>query len=173
MNMCLNMAICAFVFASGHVFAIDAVPAMDHSHTPIEVPDDVAAPAMALSVSVDAVSGFNLAVQLDNYLLSPPPDLATMAELMGVEIDSASGMLTGHAHLYVNGKKIQRVYGKYVHLPATLFNDGVNQVSVTINNHGHMYWTVAGKKVIATTFINTDKAQPVLYSFASFPPSSN
>lgn len=83
--------------------------------------------------------------------------------------DPDSGFVEGHAHLYVNGTKVQRVYDRDIHLPASLFQAGVNQISVTLNNHGHMHWTQDGRQLIATLFINPQAAQAVIYRFESFP----
>lgn len=167
-----RIVISALLIASGHVLAVDtSAPEapMDHSHRPIAIPANMPQPAMALGITVDAMSGFNLELKLDHYVLSPPPAAASMAELMSVSVDADSGVLTGHAHLYINGEKVQRIYGKNIHLPAALFQVGVNQISVTINNHGHLHWTKDGKKIIATLFVDINKPEPVLYSFASFP----
>ncbi len=92
-----------------------------------------------------------------------------MTALMVPSMDSNTGFVEGHAHLYVNGVKIRRLYGSDVHLPATLFRPGVNQITVTINNHGHMYWTVDGRQVLATLFVNPTVERAVVYRFESYP----
>lgn len=151
--------------------AQDLSPAStDHSHIPIDLPEDAPEPALSLTLYKDAVSGFNLEIHTDNFLLVPPPRAELpMSVLMKATVDPDSGYVEGHAHLYVNGKKLQRLYGKDVHLPGTLFHAGINQVAVTINNHGHMYWTVGGRQVIATLYINPDAKPAVTYRFESFP----
>ena len=74
-----------------------------------------------------------------------------------------------NAHLYINGVKIQRIYGHALHLPANLFKSGINTVSVTLNNHGHMYWTAQGKKIVATLYVNDQTKEFITYRFESFP----
>ena len=145
---------------------------MDHSHMPIALPEEAKPIALSLKLSGDAMSGYNLTLLTDNYLFGLPPAQMTMMEMMSADIDESTGIVEGHAHLYVNGNKIQRIYGKYVHLPEDLFADGVNSVSVTLNNHGHMYWTMQDKKVIATLFINRSSDKLISYRFESFPSKS-
>jgi len=54
-------------------------------------------------------------------------------------------------------------------LPSQLFKSGINQITVSINNHGHMYWTSAEKQILATLFIFDDGKPTVKYKFESFP----
>lgn len=142
---------------------------MDHSHMPITVPENATVPALSLMLETDVMSGYNLIVDTKNYIFMPPPAALDMMQLMSADIDEPTNQLKGHGHLYVNGVKIQRVYGKYVHLPASLFSSGVNTISVTLNNHGHMYWTVNEKKIVATLYINDQVDTLVTYRFESFP----
>ena len=145
-------------------------PDADHSHMPIAVPAGAAKVELSLELSRDALSGFNLTLLLNHYRMGPPPAGATsMHDLMVPTVDTETGNIEGHAHLYVNGVKIQRVYGTDVHLPATLFRKGTNQISVSLNNHGHMYWTQEGREVIASVYIDPDAEHPIIYRFASFP----
>lgn len=88
---------------------------------------------------------------------------------MSVSIDKETGFVEGHAHLYINGIKIQRVYGLDVHLPAEHFKEGINTVSVTLNNHGHMHWTAHDKKIVSTLYIDSNAPEKVKHKFESFP----
>jgi hypothetical protein len=142
---------------------------MDHSHMPINVPTTAEVPALSLHLSKDAMSGYNLTLQLQRYALMPPPEGLPMTDLMTATIASPSGFIEGHAHLYINGIKIQRVYGEHIHLPHSLFKSSINTISVTLNNHGHMYWVVEDKKVVATLYVNQDKTPFITYRFESFP----
>jgi hypothetical protein len=145
----------------------------DHSHMPVAVPAGVPKVEFSLELHRDVLSGFNLTLLLHNYRIGPPPaGVPSMQDLMAPTVDRVTGNVEGHAHLYVNGTKIQRVYGGDVHLPATLFREGTNQISVSLNNHGHMYWTQEGREVIASLFIDPAVEQPIVYRFASFPVQS-
>lgn len=142
---------------------------MDHSHMPINVPTNAKIPALSLHLSKDAMSGYNLTLQLQRYELMPPPEGFSMADLMSATTSPSSGFIEGHAHLYINGVKIQRIYGENIHLPDSLFKSSVNTISVTLNNHGHMYWVAKDKKVVATLYVDQDKTPFVTYIFESFP----
>ena len=142
---------------------------MDHSHIPINVPTTAETPALSLHLTKDAMSGYNLTLNIQKYTLIPPPEALSMSEMMNPTINAVSGFIEGHAHLYINGVKIQRVYGKNIHLPQALFKSGINTVSVTLNNHGHMYWVAKEKKVLATLYVNQDKTPFITYKFESFP----
>ncbi|MGS0536250.1 hypothetical protein [Pseudoalteromonas sp. SaAl2] len=142
---------------------------MDHSHLPIAVPDNATVPALSLTLEADVMSGYNLSINTKGYIFMPPPTGLNMMQLMSADLDESTHQLKGHAHLYINGVKIQRVYGKYVHLPADLFSAGLNTISITLNNHGHMYWTANNKKIVATLYINDQVDTLVTYRFESFP----
>ena len=143
---------------------------MDHSHLPIATPSNGAKPALSLTLSKDTMSGYNLHLQVQHYTLMPPPsEVVSMADLMSATVDKQTGYVEGHAHLYINGIKIQRVYGLDVHLPEKYFKRGINSVSVTLNNHGHMYWTVSDKKVVSTLYLDNNLEDLIKHKFESFP----
>ncbi|MDN2662303.1 hypothetical protein OW492_02780 [Psychromonas sp. 14N.309.X.WAT.B.A12] len=142
---------------------------IEHSHLPITVPVDIPSPRLSLKLSKDTIDGYNLTLNTKHYSLIPPPKKATMAELMKVSIDPRSNVVEGHAHLYINGTKIRRIYGKTIHIPLHYFKNGINTVSVTLNNHGHMYWVAENKKILATLYIDTNSSPFITYRFESFP----
>ena len=143
---------------------------MDHSHVPVAVPEGVAVPRLSITITPDVMSGYNLSIKTQNYVFMPPPFKGqTMETLMEPVIDPELGFVQGHAHLYINSEKIQRIYGNNVHLPKSLFKNGMNQLNVTINNHAHMFWAVGEKEIISSVFINTNMLQLVMYQFDSFP----
>ncbi|WP_426359440.1 hypothetical protein ACPUVO_04125 [Pseudocolwellia sp. HL-MZ19] len=145
---------------------------MDHSHLPIAVPSDVKTPAISLEIYEDAMSGYNLHIKTQHYNLTPPPlGVLSMADLMSVSINKKTGFVEGHAHLYINGIKIQRVYGADLHIPAKHFKSGINTVSVTLNNHGHMFWTAQDKKIVSTLYIDASLPDLIKHKFESFPVS--
>lgn len=120
---------------------------VEHAHTAHEhhktqvVPSNALVPEVSLQVVKDAMSGFNLTLELSNYqMMLPADDLAQTSV-------ADNSRLSGHAHLYVNGQKIQRVYGRFVHIPKTLLKAGENKIRVTLNNHNHANWSLNGSVV--------------------------
>jgi len=143
---------------------------MDHSHMPIAVPSHIEKPSLSLLLKKDTMSGYNLHVQIQSYRLMPPPtSIVNMTKLMSATVDKQTGFVEGHAHLYINGTKIQRIYGLDVHLPEKHFKEGLNTISVTLNNHGHLHWTVDDKKVVSTLYIDNNLKELIKHKFESFP----
>ncbi len=100
-----------------------------HAHDLLRpVPDGVPPPSLALEVIPDSLSGYNLHLLVTNFRFSPE------------KIDQESLAVEGHAHLYVNGKKIGRLYGPWVHLPMALLGPGENEVRVSLNDNLHRAW---------------------------------
>ena len=165
--------LCLLLFSSASVFSqtevLQAKMKMDHSHMPISVPESVKPVALSLVLIKDAMSGFNLTLQTQHYDLMPPRQGLSMDESMSALINDDSGYVEGHAHLYINGEKIQRVYGSNIHLPETLFKQGTNSISVTLNNHGHMAWTKDDKKIVSTLYIDNLETGAIKHTFESFP----
>jgi hypothetical protein len=96
-------------------------------------------PAVQLIVHPDAKAGWNLQVQVEHFRWAP--EHANQAHVPG----------EGHAHLYVNGKKITRLYGAWYyleHLPA-----GANEITVTLNANTHSDYAVKGEPVSATRMV--------------------
>ena len=103
------------------------------------------APAVALSVKKDAMSGWNVQVMAKNFRFAP--ENASGAHKSG----------EGHAHLYVNGKKIARMYGPWFHigkLPA-----GSAKIRVTLNTNDHRDLMVGEKLVEAIVTVGTASAK--------------
>lgn len=146
-----------------------AMTSMDHSHIPVAVPSDVVSPRLSASLTRDVMSGYNLKLDIENYEMTAPPIDVKMENLMAPSVSVDTGFVQGHAHLYINGEKIQRVYGNNVHIPASHFKEGMNQLNITINNHAHMFWTSDDKKIISSLFINPSMPRLIMHQFDSFP----
>lgn len=98
-------------------------------------------PSVTHLVFPDAMDGFNIQILTENFTFTPS---AINGEVMQNE---------GHAHLYVNGEKIQRVYGNWVHLPSSLLVSGANAVTITLNANDHSEWAVNGAALASTVIV--------------------
>ena len=98
--------------------------------------DAEAAPTVDLQVIPLADGSFNLRVVTDNFVFTP--QLVDMAGVPG----------EGHAHLYVDGAKVARIYGEWYHLPA--LPEDAETVSVTLYANDHRAFAVDGKTVSAS-----------------------
>ena len=107
-----------------------------HHAGTIEAP---AGMGVGLEVHPDAVSGYNIRIVTEGFRFAP---------------EHASGDHVpgeGHAHLYVNGEKISRLYGEWLHLSA--LPDGAHEVRVTLNANSHEQYAVLGEPLQAMTMI--------------------
>lgn len=132
---------------------------MVHPSKPI--PQGFPQPRLSLEITEDSMSGYNLELTVDNYVFEIPNGMAQ------------SGVLAGHAHLFINGKKIQRMYGVKFHLPSSYFVEGVNQITVSLNDHDHGSWLLEdGKEANATLLIDTRREDFVVSHYSSMSQAS-
>lgn len=115
--------------------------AHDMQHGTLEVAAD-GAPKVALSVEKDAMSGWNVILTPENFAFTP-----TM-------VNSANVDNTGHAHLYVDGIKIARLYGSYFHIPNLPVGD--HDITVSLSSNDHSYYMVDGQRIAATVTVTQD-----------------
>ncbi len=94
-----------------------------HHHKKIEIPSDQKAPSVDLVVHKDAIKGWNLEVKVTNFKFAPE----------SVNTDSAFN--EGHAHLFINGKKITRLYSSWYYIDK--LEPGNNEITVTLNTNIH------------------------------------
>jgi hypothetical protein len=116
---------------------------MEHEmqHRTLEI-SAVGAPQVAIAVEKDPMDGWNVTVMTDNFSFTP--DLASSEN-----VDH-----TGHAHLYVDGVKIARLYGPYFHIPDLPVGD--HEISVNLSSNDHSYYLVEGDKIAARTTVTQD-----------------
>ncbi|MDH3240658.1 MAG: hypothetical protein OEO83_08325 [Alphaproteobacteria bacterium] len=114
---------------------------MDHGHgKPVMVPVGIKAPALAIAVKNDPVGGWNLHLRVTNFRFAP--ERASTPHRAG----------EGHAHLYVNGKKIARLYGPWFHIAS--LPPGKAVIRVTLNANDHRGIMAGGKPVAATRTVD-------------------
>ena len=109
--------------------------AHDHEH------DETVAAGSAMSVevevSLDQVSGVNVHIKPTGFTFSPE----------GVNQEDVDG--EGHAHIYVDGVKVSRVYTPWVHLEGLA--PGTREIEVTLNANSHPEYSWNGAEVRAET----------------------
>ena len=98
-----------------HMSGVDS-----HHEKTIEAPADL---SVGVEATLDAVSGVNLKITTTGFTFAP---------------ESASGEHVpgeGHAHVYVDGVKDNRVYGNYYHLSG--LDPGERSIRITLNANSH------------------------------------
>ncbi len=114
---------------SGH-----SMEGMDHDHSQTRSSDDLPPSAM-VHLMPEGGCAFNIHIMAENFVFSP----------QNVNGDHVPG--EGHAHIYIDGKKLSRVYSEWFHFTAPV---GAKQVEVTLNANDHATLTVGGTPVTAT-----------------------
>jgi hypothetical protein len=88
------------------------------------------------------MAGWNLHVKPQNFRFAP--ENASTADILG----------EGHAHVYINGEKLGRLYANWIHLPS--LPEGDVEVKVSLNGNSHSPLMVGGVPVEAKLIIQSD-----------------
>lgn len=114
-----------------------------HSYGIAEFPKSLGVPSVEIEIFQDSGAGWNLHVITESFIFSP--------EHAGLEHYPGEG----HAHLYVDGKKIARVYGPWYHLDEKL-EVGDHEVEVTLNSNDHNLYVYDGEVVETKTVLTVE-----------------
>jgi hypothetical protein len=95
------------------------------AHEMVAVPEGQPVPTVDLIVHDDPKSGWNLQVVIEN--LNITPESAGLAHVDG----------EGHAHLYINGDKITRLYGEWFYLSKDWLQKGSHEIKITLSSNDH------------------------------------
>ncbi len=97
------------------------------------------APELTMELLRDTVSGWNLHVETQNFRFAP--EHSGQADVLG----------EGHAHVYVNGEKIARLYGNWMHISSL---PEKARIEVTLNSNDHKTLGVDGVPISAVSLIH-------------------
>ena len=102
------------------------------------------APSAELLVMKDPTGGFNVQVQTSRFTWRP--DMASMKHVEG----------EGHAHVYLDGRKIMRIYNNWFHLNTFQFatKPGEQLLSVELVGNDHVPYTTEGLPVGAEALVD-------------------
>jgi hypothetical protein len=114
---------------------------MEHAHAELEVDATKPVPTISVEALKDAKDGYNIHITTTNYAWAPE------------HVNGAAVQGEGHAHIYVNGVKIARVYGEWFNLSESTLQDGENIVEVTLNANDHSEWMHKGEHIADTVTI--------------------
>jgi hypothetical protein len=118
--------------------------AMVHDHsTPLELTNNDTLPEVTLSVTADDLGGYLVRLETENFTFAP--------ENTGLPHSDGEG----HAHLYVNGDKVARVYGKWYYLDTLPI--GENTLTITLNSNTHAPLSFDGEPVSATVVVEVSE----------------
>ncbi len=130
-----------------------SIPAVDHSQHPIvDVPVDQPVPSLTIRLVPDMMDGFNVFLDTRNFRFTPE------------NVGNTNISNEGHAHLYLNGEKVARLYSPWHHLSGKLLREGINRLEVEFSTNDHSVWGAAGAPIGADVLINTldDDGDPIV-----------
>ncbi|WP_226038509.1 hypothetical protein [Aquibacillus saliphilus] len=113
----------------------------ENTHDHIIIPESYPIPSIKVLVTQDHSDTWLLKIKTNNFQFAP--------EKVGVNLPSYN---EGHAHLYINEKKINRLYGKYYNL-GTL-KEGQNKIKVSLHSNNHGALVHSGEKIEDSTTID-------------------
>ena len=110
------------------------------------------APKVTLEIEKDPTGGFNVQVVTTNFVWRP--EMASMKHVPG----------EGHAHVYLDGRKIMRIYNEWFHLNTYQFSTrpGEQLLSIEFVGNDHAPYTIQGLPVGAEQLVDvpSDEIQP-------------
>lgn len=114
-----------------HVKAQEERKSMDHPQ--FVIPQNIPKPSVVVHAMKDSMSGYNLHLMTTNFRFSP--EKAGGQNIVG----------EGHAHLYIDGQKVGRVYGEWtqINIPK-----GGHKIKVTLNTNDHQDYYDGDKQIM-------------------------
>jgi len=110
------------------------------------------APISVLKIQKDPTGGFNVHVVTTNFVWRP--EMASMQHVPG----------EGHAHVYLDGRKIMRIYNDWFHLNTYQFSTkpGEQLLSIEFVGNDHSPYTIQGLPVGVEQIVDvpSDEIQP-------------
>ncbi|MBP0027172.1 hypothetical protein [Roseofilum sp. Guam] len=111
-----------------------------HSHGRIEITPGQPIPQVNLIVHPDPKAGWNLEIQVENFQFAPH------------HVNQPHQPGVGHAHLFINGEKITRIYGSWYYLKE--LPPGNHEVTVVLSSNNHDDFVFQGQLIQDTEMIN-------------------
>lgn len=132
----------AYIVLETPVEQMDMTTMHDHSthtHDTRDLAGENNIPSVALVMHEDLKSGWNAQIVLTDFVFAP--ERASTEHVEG----------EGHAHIYVDGVKLNRVYGEWYYLGD--LPPGEHEVMVQLSSNDHKELVVEGMPIAATTTI--------------------
>lgn len=167
---CIRIVVaCVLGYFSCTVFAEhpanSGLAEMTHPVEPLSA--NVQVPSVHFTIIEDSMDGYNVVIELDGFNMTLP--LEDAADSLTTR---AGTIMSGHLHLYINSEKMMRVYGRAIHVPASWLNEGLNTVTLSVNNHRHGTFTHQGIEVQSTAIIDTRSKDQLVKTMYNWPTSA-
>jgi len=143
--MSLIKLISVFLFLSLPTFSFGHSHMPGHHHdSTIELKNSGLNMSISIEVTKDSMKGYNLFLVTNDFTFTPRA--AGQSAVIG----------QGHAHLYVNGVKVTRLYGNSFYLGN--LKNGHNHVKVTLNSDDHRAYVYKDTSVSASAMVIVDES---------------
>ena len=134
------------------LFSIVPVNAHTNGATSVHEIEQELAPKATLEIEKDPTGGFNVQVVTTNFIWRP--EMASMKHVPG----------EGHAHVFLDGRKIMRIYNQWFHLNTYQFSTraGEQLLSIEFVGNDHAPYTIQGLPVGTEQVVDVpgDEIQP-------------
>jgi len=135
------------------IFSVNALAqANSNGATSIHEISEDAAPTASLELKKDPTGGFNVHVVTTNFTWRP--EMASMKYVPG----------EGHAHVFLDGRKIMRIYNEWFHLNTYQFatKAGEQLLSIEFVGNDHAPYTIQGSPIGDQKIVDVpaDEIQP-------------
>ena len=134
------------------LFNIVPVNAHTNGATSVHEIEQEWAPKATLEIEKDPTGGFNVQVVTTNFIWRP--EMASMKHVPG----------EGHAHVFLDGRKIMRIYNQWFHLNTYQFSTraGEQLLSIEFVGNDHAPYTIQGLPVGTEQVVDVpgDEIQP-------------
>lgn len=102
--------------------------------------------SVGVTAEVDPIDGINVHITPTGFVFAP--ERVNQSDMDG----------EGHAHIYVDGEKVGRVYGERFHLKGVAPGD--HEIRVTLQTNGHSEYVVGGQPVQAVMHLSVPQMPP-------------
>jgi hypothetical protein len=131
-TLLLAILLSAYSWGAWHKYETWSGPVAEEQQM-MDVTGEELAPTLAISVTEDRLSGWNVRLRTENFTFAP--------NSVGLPHEPGEG----HAHLYINDQKADRLYGNYAHIGP--FPPGEYTIRVTLTTNSHAVYAIDGEEI--------------------------
>lgn len=142
LNTLLNSSLVSVRADSSHQHEMNMSAENGHDHKTLDVSNLKDNPSIEIEIFPDKIKGWNLYLNTKNFEFISP----------NLENNNPN---QGHAHLYINGVKVSRIYGNWYYISE--LPEAENEIEVTLNTNNHHDLIYNGKIVGDRILINNKK----------------
>jgi hypothetical protein len=127
---------------NSNIHPVDSGEMHMQDHAMLEINKQKPIPSVDIEMTKDVKDGYNLHIKTENFTFTPE-------NVNTQNIDNQ-----GHAHIFINDKKLTRVYGNWYYISSDKLKEGQNKIEVTLNANNHSELTIDGKHISATKIVS-------------------